>query len=116
MPESLFKISCNFKRRLRHRCFPLNSENIEKHLFRKTFFQKLLRKYTTKSTTRMLVQLLKNTCKEIRFSIVSGLETLTLTFLGTIVQQLFSLNIQNSFPWLLPIIHRCFAIFISSSI
>ena len=53
--------------------------------------EKSFQKYA-KPTTRMLVQQLKNMCKEICFSRVSDLYQ-ELTFLSSIIQQLFSLNI-----------------------
>ena len=54
-------------------------------------FEKSLRKYT-KPTNRMLLESFKNTWKEICFSNVSDLYR-ELTFLDSIIQQLFSLNI-----------------------
>ena len=91
-----FKTFCNFKRRLWQKCFEF--WNLFKIFFLQNAFRSLLLlleksliKYT-KPTTRMLVQQFKNTCREICFSKFSGLYR-ELTFLGSIVQQLFSLNI-----------------------
>ena len=111
-----FKTFCNFKRRLWHKCFKFWN------LLRIFFLQNALRsllllleksliKYT-KPTTRMLVQQFKNTCGEICFSKFSDLYR-ELTFLGSIIQQLFSLNILNTFSWLLLIIYTNSVIFIS---
>ena len=87
-----FKTFSNFKRRLWHKCFKsiFFLKNAVRSLF--LLLEKSLRKYT-KPTTRMLLQYTcKNTCKEICFSKVSHLYQ-QLTFLGSIIQQLFSLNI-----------------------
>ena len=63
MHQSLFfRAFCNFKRKLWHKCFPLNSDFFKKTFFLQNAFRSLLlllekslRKYT-EPTTRMLLQ------------------------------------------------------------
>ena len=66
--------------------------------------EKLIRNYR-KITSRKLVQ-------EIFFSKVSDMYW-KLTFLGSIIQWIFSLNIQNTFSWILLIIYSSSVVFIS---